>query len=100
MGEIQWIAGAYDLEIMSTTGIVGREIARRTLNVQTAIVRRCPVRTGRARSSFRSTFGADALGPFGLCSSDVDYVWFLHNGTKYMKANSFITDGLAEGSTT
>lgn len=53
-----------------------------------------PVRTGRLRSSISTTFGIMAGGLKAIVAPTVEYAFFVHEGTRYMKGRAFMEWGL------
>jgi hypothetical protein len=64
---------ALDRLLNSPDGPVGKDLARRTVQVETAAKRLCPVDTGRLRSSITHSIEADSRGLAGIVGTDVDY---------------------------
>lgn len=65
----------------SPTGVVGKDLVRRVLAVQSMAKGLCPVRSGRLRSSIRWRIERDARGPVGIVGTDVEYAYWVHEGT-------------------
>lgn len=73
-------AGMFEL-LESETGPVGRDILRRTLNVEAAAVMYCEVDEGRARASIDHEIGRDEHGLYGRVGSNLDYFIHIERGT-------------------
>ena len=71
-----------------------RDLARRARNVETEAKQRCPVDTGRLRSSITSGVDRDGGVPYGWAGSDVEYAGFVENGTRYMQPAHYLRDSL------
>lgn len=76
-------------------GPVGRELARRGLEVTAAAKRNCPVRTGNLRASIHSEPGQDARGIFVRIGSYVHYAIYVEMGTRYQHAQKYLRRALS-----
>ncbi len=86
---------AIDAMLKGPNGLVARDILRRTLRVTAEAKRRCPVATGRLRSSIRYTMRSTVGGPVGVVGSDVSYATYQEDGTRFMEGRHFLRDALA-----
>lgn len=91
--------------LISPTGAVGRELFKRAFRVESAAKGRCPVDTGRLRSSIRIQTGesdafvisvivAATTGARVTIGSDVEYSGFVEQGTRFMRAQPFLSPAL------
>lgn len=78
---------------------LARDMLRRGLRVETAAKRRIShsprrIDTGRLRASINTQiFRRNGL-PGARIGTNVEYAIFVHNGTRYMEKNPFLTDAL------
>lgn len=74
-------------------GPVGRYLAKKAALVETAAKLRCPVDTGRLRSSitWRLEFDGELAAIIG---TSVEYAIYVHQGTRYMEPRPFLVEGL------
>jgi HK97 gp10 family phage protein len=77
-------------------GPVGKDIQRRTIQVERAAKRLCPVDTGRLRASITSTVAVDAQGLYGIVGTNVTYAAHVEFGTRNMAARPFLRPALAD----
>lgn len=82
----------------SIDGPVGKEILRRTLAVERAAKRLCPVDTGRLRSSITHEIQKDGRGLVGVVGTNVSYAAYVEFGTSRMRAQPYLRPALAEAS--
>lgn len=80
--------------LTSPDGPVGRDLVRRTVQVETAAKRLCPVDTGRLRSSITRAVDVDSNGLVGVVGSDVDYAEHVEFGTSRAAAQPFLRPAL------
>lgn len=66
--------------LVGSRGDVALDLTRKCIRVQSGAKRRCPVDTGRLRSSIRWTLGRDGKGLFGRVGTEVEYAYFVHEG--------------------
>jgi HK97 gp10 family phage protein len=78
----------------SPEGPVGRELARRTIRVETAAKRGAPVDTGRLRSSITHELGRDGGDLVGRVGTNVEYAPHVELGTSRMRAQPFLRPAL------
>ena len=89
----------------SEQGMVGKELARRAVEVERMAKRLCPVGTpestgirgyagGRLRSSITWSLARDARGLLALIGSNVSYAPFVEFGTRYMGAQPYLRPAL------
>lgn len=83
---------AYLLE--STRGPIGQHLARIAVLVESAAKARCPVDTGRLRSSITWRIEVDAQGVVAIVGTNVEYAIYVHEGTRYMNGRPFLVEGL------
>jgi hypothetical protein len=69
-------------ELLSTTGMVGRDLRKRGTRVLTAARRDVGVDTGLLRSSLHTRMSPGVLGPSVAIGSDVPYALMHHQGTR------------------
>jgi phage gpG-like protein len=79
--------GAVDAAI---SGALKRKNEAAATTVEGNVKRRTPVDTGRLRGSI--THDSDESG--FVVGTNVTYANFVHNGTRYIKPNPFLVDGL------
>jgi HK97 gp10 family phage protein len=80
--------------IESPAGPVGREVLRRTIRVETAAKRACPVDTGRLRSSITHEVAVDVRGLAGRVGTNVEYAPYVEFGTSRASAQPFLIPAL------
>jgi hypothetical protein len=73
---------------------VAKDLARRAEAVRGEAVRRCPVNTGRLRSSIRWSLVTDEAGLVALVGSDVEYALWVHEGARGRQGVPFLVDAL------
>lgn len=76
-------------------GPVAKDLSRRASRVRSEAVRRCPVDTGRLRSSIRWILVRDSQGLAAIVGTDVHYAVYVHNGTRGRPGRPFLTEALA-----
>lgn len=104
LGGVWFSEGPLRSLLVSPDGPVGRDLARRAVRVETAAKGKCPVDTGRLRSSIRWAFGSEAAvisvvvatttGAHVTIGSDVEYAGYVEQGTRYMDARPFLFPAL------
>lgn len=80
------------------TGVVGSHVFQLGVRVSNRAKERCPVDTGRLRSSIGVTQPL-SLGGRRLVvrvGTNVRYAVFVHEGTRYMRARPFLREALNE----
>lgn len=75
-------------------GPVAKDLLRRTIRVESAAIRGCPVDTGRLRSSVTHQVQQDGKGLVGIVGTDVDYAPHVEFGTVNMAAQPFLRPAL------
>lgn len=80
-------AGLAEL-LVGTHGPVAADLARKALRVQSGAKRRCPVDTGRLRSSIRWRIDRDAKGLYADVGTEVEYALAVHEGHKEFDVGS------------
>lgn len=75
-----------------TSGPTGRYLAKLAVLVETGAKTRCPVDTGRLRSSI--TWRLESSPLTAIVGTNVSYAIFVHEGTRYMPGRPFLTDAL------
>lgn len=83
----------------ATITAVGRDMLRRGYRVEKAAKKRIShsprrIDTGRLRSSVTTLPIVRGNAPGARVGTDVEYALFVHNGTRYMVRNPFLTDAL------
>ena len=76
------------------SGPVGRELTRRTIKVDRAAKDRCPVDTGRLRSSITWRLGRDSQGLLGIVGTNVTYAPYVEFGTARTAAQPYLRPAL------
>lgn len=71
---------AIEKMLKSPAGLVGRDLLRKAIRMQSGAKRRCPVDTGRLRQSIRYRMGQDSHGIYAEVGSDVEYASAVENG--------------------
>lgn len=74
--------------LQSQQGPVFHDLVVRTLRVQKAARRFCPVDHGRLRASIRKDIRRDGRGYYGRVGTDVEYALAVHNGTRSHQVGS------------
>lgn len=80
--------------LRATNSPVGRLLARYAAKTETAAKARCPVDTGRLRSSINWRIEIDGQGLVAIIGTNVEYAIFVHDGTRYMAGRPFLLEGL------
>lgn len=80
----------------SEDGPVGKEIARRTIQVDRRAKGLCPVDTGRLRASIAWRLGKDSRGLLGIVGTSTAYAPYVEFGTRYAAAQAFLRPALFE----
>jgi HK97 gp10 family phage protein len=78
----------------SPDGPTGKHLKKLGLRVQRGAKRRCPVDTGRLRSSIAEELGTDARGLVEVIGTDVNYAPHVEFGTSRMRAQPFLRPAL------
>lgn len=79
-----------EVAVRQITDSIESDLQRIGLGVQNDARRACPVDTGRLRSSIVSVPGRDAVGPFVVIGTNVDYAPYVEYGTRHMGAQPFL----------
>lgn len=74
--------------------IVGRDLARRAVKVESAAKRLCPVDTGRLRASITHSLERDGKGLVAFVGSNVHYAIFQELGTRFVRAQPYLRPAL------
>lgn len=82
--------------LASPQGDVSRFMLRQGIRVSSAAKRFCPVDTGRLRASIGVSQSFGAGGATTTVEATADYGIYVHQGTRYMRARPFLTEGLNE----
>lgn len=80
------------------SGDVAKDLTRRAIAVATGAKRRCPVDTGRLRSSINQQVGSDSKGLVAVIGTNVVYAPFVELGTRWMRAQPFLRPALEAAS--
>lgn len=91
---IRYDQGALDRLFNSEQGHVGRFLLKKTIQVERAAKRLCPVDTGRLRSSITHSVERDGRGLVGFVGTNVEYAIYVEFGTRYMRAQPFLRPAL------
>jgi len=76
------------------SGPVAKDLLRRTIQVEGAAKRLCPVDTGRLRASITHSIERDGRGLVGFVGSNVDYAIYQELGTRFQRAQPFLRPAL------
>lgn len=71
-------------------GLLRRKNAAAAITVQGNVQKQTPVDTGRLRSSITNDSDEDGF----VVGTNTKYSGFVHNGTRYIKPNPFLVNGL------
>jgi HK97 gp10 family phage protein len=93
-GYVRFDQAALEKLFSSPDGPVGKELARRSIRVERAAKRACPVDTGRLRSSIARETGRDERGLVARIGTDVDYAAYVEFGTGRMSARPYLRPAL------
>ena len=96
MGTFIWYRAEEERLLRSTRGPVGQYLARLAVKVESASKARCPVDTGRLRSSITWRLEVDSQGLVAIVGTSVEYAIFVHQGTRYMTGRPFLVEGLRQ----
>lgn len=91
-----WFEAEARYLLASTRGPVGKLIAELCVKVESAAKARCPVDTGRLRSSITWRIETDGQGIVGIVGTNVEYAIYVHEGTRYMAGRPFLLEGLRQ----
>lgn len=94
MTTIRFYPGALERLLEGESGPVAKDLLRRTIRVESAAIRACPVDTGRLRSSITHDLERDARGLVGFVGTSVEYAIHLEFGTRFMAAQPFLRPAL------
>lgn len=75
-------------------GPLGKFLGGVAARVESAAKARCPVKTGRLRSSINWRIEHDQKGLVAIVGTNVSYAVYVHEGTRYMPGRPFLVDGL------
>ena len=75
-------------------GPVAKDIARRSIQVEAAAKRLCPVDKGRLRAAITHRLGRDGRGLYGLVGSNVHYARYVELGTRRMRPRPYLRPAL------
>lgn len=96
MASFIWYEGEATRLLKSTSGPVGRMLARYAAKTETAAKARCPVDTGRLRGSINWRIEIDGKGLVAIIGTNVEYAIYVHEGTRYMAGRPFLVEGLRQ----
>lgn len=82
--------------LVSISGDVSRYMLRLGIQIQSSARRKCPVDTGRLRSSIGVTQKAATQGAITSVGSNVEYALYVHEGTRFQHGRPFLRDALNE----
>lgn len=91
---IQFDQAALHRLLEGEQGPVAKDLLRRTVRVEGAAKRACPVDIGRLRSSITHRLEQDAQGLLGVVGSDVEYAIYVELGTRFMRAQPYLRPAL------
>jgi HK97 gp10 family phage protein len=80
--------------LASPAGVVGRDIARRAVQVDSVAKRMCPVDTGRLRASINWRMETDSRGLLAVIGTNVEYAPYQEFGTRHMPAHPYLRPAL------
>jgi HK97 gp10 family phage protein len=75
-------------------GSMAKHVTRVCIRTETEAKRRCPVLTGRLRSSIRFMVQEESGGIVGYVGSDVEYTVYVEMGTEHAGAQPFLRPAL------
>lgn len=93
---LRWFAAEEQRLLRSTSGPVGKMLARYAVRTETAAKARCPVDTGRLRSSITWRIEVDGRGLVAIIGTNVEYAIYVHEGTTRMVGRPFLVEGLRQ----
>lgn len=82
--------------LQSPDGPMAKSLERMGIQVEHGAKDRCPVDTGRLRSSITHQMGRDAQGLYVAVGSDVEYCPFVELGTSRMQAQPFLVPAVQD----
>lgn len=89
--------GAVNAMLRSPSGAAGRHIFKLGVNVQSAAKVKCPVDTGRLRSSIQTTAPRETSNGVAVrIGSNVNYARYVELGTRRMRAQPFLRPALTQ----
>jgi HK97 gp10 family phage protein len=94
METIRFYPDALAQLLESTSGPVAKDLLRRTIKVESAAKRLCPVDTGRLRSSITHSVERDAKGLAGIVGTDVEYGIHVELGTRRSRPQPYLRPAL------
>jgi HK97 gp10 family phage protein len=80
----------------SPRGPAGKYLKRQAIRVQRGAKQRCPVDTGRLRSSITEALGEDSQGLVARIGTNVEYARHVEFGTVRMRAQPFLRPALKD----
>ena len=96
MAQLKWNDQDMMVLFESEDGAVAKELVKIALKVEAGAKRRCPVDTGRLRSSITHELRVDAEGLHAVVGTDVEYAAYVEFGTSRMHAQPFLRPALDE----
>ena len=96
MAEVLLDPQAIDELLKSEEGPVGRWLAATAQSVTNEAKRMAPVDTGRLRASITWQLLRDGDGLFARVGTDVEYAYYVHEGTRRMAGRPFLEDALGK----
>lgn len=91
---IRFDQAALDRLLNGPNGPVAKDLLRRTIRVESAAIRLCPVDTGRLRSSITHDMERDSRGLVGFVGTNVEYGPYVELGTRFMRPQPFLRPAL------
>jgi len=85
---------AIDRLFRSVDGPVGKDLARRAIQVERTAKHLAPVDTGRLRSSVNHSLKIDGRGLVAFIGTNVDYAIYQEFGTRYQRGTPFLRPAL------
>lgn len=90
---LRWFEDEERRLLRLASGPTGAYLSKVAVQVETAAKTRCPVDTGRLRSSV--TWRLEPTDPLtAIVGTNVQYAIFVHEGTRHMSGRPFLTDAL------
>lgn len=94
MARIVYNHAALDRLLVSPSGPIAADLARRAVRVDRAAKQLCPVDTGRLRSSITWQIQRDTQGLLAVIGTNVEYARYVELGTIHTAAQPFLRPAL------